>query len=269
MILRCFEIPMANAEGESPDDPLFDALAAFDDRLAAGVARPADERGVLHRDLKPSSILLQRQSSAAGDDYEELGRLSDFEPRITDFSLAKLADGLGPDTRSGVPFGSPPYMAPEQAEGKLCKIGPAADVYGLGCILYELLTGKAPFCGETQLDTLRQVIASDPVAPRRRRRGLPVALETVVLKCLEKEPVRRYTSAHELAADLERFLAGESVKARPPGPWERLRRQARRHPAAVVDCRARGFVRRNALGRPILVRETFGRKSRVCPVAAS
>ena len=206
-------------------------------RLVAALARAvehAHERGVLHRDLKPSNILLQRRGSAAGDDHDELGRLADFEPRITDFSLAKLADGLGPDTRSGVPFGSPPYMAPEQAEGKLSKIGPTADVYGLGCILYELLTGAAPFCGETQLDSLRQVIGNEPVAPRRRRRDLPVALETVVLKCLEKEPVRRYARARELAEELERFLAGEPIRARPPGPWTKLRRTAGPHQAALV-----------------------------------
>jgi eukaryotic-like serine/threonine-protein kinase len=206
-------------------------------RLVATLARAvehAHERGVLHRDLKPSNILLQRQESAPRSDQDELGRLSDFEPRITDFSLAKLADGLGPDTRSGVPFGSPPYMAPEQAEGKLSKIGPTTDVYGLGCILYELLTGKPPFQGETQLDTLRQAIANDPVAPRRVRRDLPVALETVVVKCLQKEPVRRYRIARELAEDLERFLAGESVHARPLGPWEKLRRRAGRHPTALA-----------------------------------
>ena len=216
-------------------------------RLVATLARAvehAHERGVLHRDLKPSNILLQRQGSAARSDQDEFGRLSGFEPRITDFSLAKLADGLGPDTQSGVPFGSPPYMAPEQAEGKLSKIGPTADVYGLGCILYELLTGKAPFCGETQLDTLRQVIASDPVAPRRVRRDLPVALETVVVKCLQKEPVRRYTSACELADELERFLAGEPIQARPPGPWEKLRRRAGAASDGARYRRAHGSFRR-------------------------
>ena len=131
-----------------------------------------------------------------------------------------------------MPFGSPPYMAPEQAEGKLTKIGPPADVYGLGCILYELLTGEPPFCGETQLDTLRQVIADDPLPPRRRRPDLPVEVEAIVLKCLEKDPNRRYASARELADDLDRFLAGDPIRARPQSPWEKLRRKARRHPAA-------------------------------------
>ncbi len=123
--------------------------------------------------MKPSNILLQH---AAADDptRDENEALGAFEPRITDFSLAKIADGLGPDTKSGVPFGSPPYMAPEQAEGKLKAIGPPTDVYGLGCILYELLTGSPPFRGDGQLDTLRKVIADEPLPPRRRRRDTPV-----------------------------------------------------------------------------------------------
>jgi eukaryotic-like serine/threonine-protein kinase len=207
-------------------------------KLVATLARAiehAHERGVLHRDLKPSNILLQQRPGLEADpDQGENAPLADFEPRITDFSLAKLADGLGSDTRSGVPLGSPPYMAPEQAEGKLGKIGPPADVYGLGCILYELLTSEPPFCGETQLDTLRKVIADDPRPPRRRHPDLPVELEAIVLKCLEKDPGRRYPSAGALADDLDRVLAGEPILARPPGPWEKLRRKARRHPVVSV-----------------------------------
>jgi eukaryotic-like serine/threonine-protein kinase len=183
-------------------------------KLVATLARAiehAHERGILHRDLKPSNILLQCPGLEADPDHGENDSLADFEPRITDSSLAKLADGLGPDTMSGVPFGSPPYMAPEQAEGKLTKIGPPADVYGLGCILYELLTREPPFCGETQLDTLRQVIADDPLPPRRRCPDLPVEIEAIVLKCLEKDPGRRYPSARELADDLDRFLAGAPI----------------------------------------------------------
>ena len=167
-------------------------------RLVATLARAVEHahgRGVLHRDLKPSNILLQSPLEPNDHDYVKTGFLADFEPRITDFSLAKLADGLGPDTKSGVPFGSPPYMAPEQAEGKLSAIGPPTDVYGLGSILYEVLTGHPPFVSQGQLDTLRQVIADDPRPPRRLRGDLSSGLEAVVLKCLEKDPARRYSSA--------------------------------------------------------------------------
>ena len=159
-------------------------------------------------------------------------RRSGSSSAITDFSLARIADGLGPETKSGVPFGSPPYMAPEQAEGKLKAIGPQTDVYGLGCILYELVTGNAPFRGEGQLDILRQVIADAPIPLRRIRKDTPVELEAIVLKCLEKDPARCFPSARELADDLDRFLAGEPTRARPRGRWEQLAQRTRRHPAA-------------------------------------
>ncbi len=201
--------------------------------LARAVAH-AHERGVIHRDLKPSNILLQRASSEVKSDSHEDSALGNFEPRITDFSLAKIADGLGPDTKSGVPFGSPQYMAPEQAEGDLTKIGPAADVYALGCILYELLTGRPPFSGQNQLETLRKVINDDPLPPRGMRRELSFALDAIALECLKKDPARRYASASALAEDLDRFLAGEPVKARPPTGFERLHRTVRRHPASLV-----------------------------------
>ena len=182
----------------------------------AGAVEHAHGRGVLHRDLKPSNILLQH--APAGDFVDDENQLlGAFEPRITDFSLAKIADGLGPDTRSGVPFGSPPYMSPEQAEGKLKAIGPRTDVYGLGCILYELLAGCPPFRGDGQLDTLRKVIADAPIPLRRLRKDTPIELEAVVLKCLEKDAALRYPSAKALADDLGRFLADKPTKARPAG----------------------------------------------------
>jgi serine/threonine protein kinase len=182
--------------------------------LVATLARAiehAHDRGVLHRDLKPTNILLQYNgASEAG--VEEERSLGGFQPRITDFSLAKIADLDGPETRSGTPFGSPPYMAPEQAQGRLRAIGPPTDVYGLGCILYEVLTQEPPFRGKNQLDTLRQVIADDPLPPRQRRPDLPADLDRIVLKCLEKDPLARYCSARALAEDLERFLAGPSTR---------------------------------------------------------
>ncbi len=196
--------------------------------LAAAVAH-AHERGILHRDLKPGNILLQQPDKAllaaqpARDDLE-------FVPRICDFGLAKLLNQVSQETRTGVPIGSPEYMAPEQAAGRLREHGPATDVYALGVILYELLTGRPPHRGENDLETLRLVADLDPPSPRDLRPGLPRDLETITLKCLEKRPVRRYTSAADLTADLQRFMAGRPVQARPVPPWEHASKWARRRP---------------------------------------
>ena len=187
----------------------------------------AHDRGILHRDLKPSNVLLQGSADldpAAAD-------LSRLVPRVTDFGLAKLADEDGDQTRSGVPLGSPPYMAPEQAAGRRRDIGPATDVYALGATLYEVLTGRAPFRGETPAETIRQVIEQDPIPPRVLRPDLPRDLETICLHCLKKDAVRRYPSAAALAEDLGRFLAGRPILARPTSARERLVKWARRHPA--------------------------------------
>ena len=134
------------------------------------------------------------------------------------------------ETRSGVPIGSPDYMAPEQAAGRLREHGPATDVYALGVILYELLTGRPPHRGETDLETLRLVADQDPPSPRALRPGLPRDLETIALKCLEKQSSRRYAFASELVADLQRFLDGRPVKARPVPVWERAAKWAKRRP---------------------------------------
>jgi len=208
--------------------------------LAAAVAH-AHERGILHRDLKPGNILLQQSDSspaATQRDCHDLG----FLPRICDFGLAKLLDQVSQETRTGVPIGSADYMAPEQATGRLREHGPATDVYALGVILYELLTGRPAHRGETDLETLRLVSDQDPASPRALRPGLPRDLETIVLKCLEKRPARRYSCASELALDLERLLDGRSVEARPVSAWVHAGKWARRRPIHAASALLLGIV---------------------------
>src|SRR5262249_51375692 len=151
-----------------------------------------------------------------------------------DFGLAKLLDEdvAGP-THSGDLLGTPSYMAPEQAEGKSGTTSPATDVYGLGAILYELLTGRPPFKAETALETLLQVRSEEPVSPSQLQRKCPRDLVTICLKCLQKEPHKRYPSALALAEDLDRFLDGRPIQARPVGVAERALKWVRRHPSAA------------------------------------
>jgi WD40 repeat protein len=185
--------------------------------LARGIAE-AHRLGIIHRDLKPGNILLA----------------ADGTPKVTDFGLAKSLASESGLTHTGLIMGSPGYMAPEQAEGKAKQVGPLADVYALGAILYELLTGRPPFRGTTLLETLEQVRTTEPVPPSRLVPGLPRDLETATLKCLQKESQKRYESAAALAEDLRRFRGGEPIVARPVPPWERAIKWARRRKAIAT-----------------------------------
>jgi WD40 repeat protein/serine/threonine protein kinase len=206
--------------------------------LAAAVGH-AHEKGVLHRDIKPSNVLLDAVSEPAVRDPLGIG----FVPRLTDFGLAKI---LANDeersknalTGDGAALGTAEYMAPEQAIGRTSDADVRTDVYALGVLLYELLTGRVPFKGETRGATLRQIERDDPIPPNLLRPGLPRDLDTICLMCLEKAPARRYATASELEADLRSFLAGEPIKARPPGPMERAWRSTKKRPVVSSLCAA-------------------------------
>jgi WD40 repeat protein len=197
--------------------------------LADGVEH-AHRHRILHRDLKPANVILE---AAPCDETPARDEESQYVPRLTDFGLAKLLDESGNNTRTGTLLGTPGYMAPEQVDSRIGKISEATDVYGLGVILYELLTGRPPFEGLNPYDILYRVSSGSVLSPRRLRPDLPRDLEAICLRCLERQPARRYPSAAALAADLRRFLAGEMTWARPLGIPGRALKWMRRRPAAA------------------------------------
>jgi WD40 repeat protein/serine/threonine protein kinase len=198
----------------------------------------AHAQGIVHRDLKPGNVLLFHRPAAGG----AAPSLEEFTAKISDFGIAKRLYGRAARTCTGQVLGTPSYMAPEQAEGRPGKVGPAADVYALGAILYEMLTGRPPFLAADPVEVVLQVCLADPRPPSRLRPGVPADLDTICLKCLHKEPARRYASARDLADDLRRFLDDEPIRARPVGPVEQARRWCRRKPALAGLTAALVFV---------------------------
>jgi WD40 repeat protein len=223
--------------GGQPQTPR--AAALLIETLAQAV-HYAHSNGIVHRDLKPANILLSFSHEPPASVTVPLAggsRLNEGVPKIADFGLAKQLDADQSQTETGAVLGTPSYMAPEQAWGKskLQAVGPAVDIYALGAILYEMLTGRPPFLGDSALDTLQQVASdAEPVSPTRLQPKVPRDLETICLKCLQKTPSRRYATAADLAADLRRFQSGQTIIARPVSHWERAVKWARRRPLVAA-----------------------------------
>jgi serine/threonine protein kinase len=259
-----------NLESQISGQPLPSRSAAQLVHKLALAVQHAHARQVIHRDLKPSNILLQKsevrsQRSEIRSQKSEVGGqessapacdpcslISDLCPKLTDFGLAKRLDSDSTGwTREGAVLGTANYMAPEQAAGRIQEIGPAVDIYALGAILYELLTGRPPFQGDSWNETLQQVLFDEPTPPIRLQAEVPLDLETICLKCLEKQPNRRYAHASDLAEDLERFLEGKAVTAVPLSETERLARQAARDGFEIAGEIGRG-------PRSLVYRALFG-----------
>ncbi|MEQ9408218.1 MAG: serine/threonine-protein kinase [Fuerstiella sp.] len=217
---------MGLVEGESlssmiSDGPLPPRKAAQVVQKTAEAIQYAHDNGVIHRDLKPANVLIDQSG----------------QPKVTDFGLARRLDGDSNLTGTGQVLGTPAYMPPEQAEGQSDEIGPLADVYSLGAILYCLITGRPPFQAAGPVETLRHVLEKEVVAPRHLNPDIPKDLDTICLKCLQKDQNHRYESAAELSAELERFMNGEPILARPVSTFERLIKYARRNqPSTALAC---------------------------------
>lgn len=217
--------------GKMMNEPQAAFAAAQLIEILARAMHYAHQRGIVHRDLKPANILL----GVPPADGSSTAPVTSFGiPKVTDFGLAKRMDTDLGQTQTGAILGTPSYMAPEQAGGRIREIGPCTDIYALGAILYDLLTGRPPFKANTLADTLRQVQMVEPVSPGRLQPQVPRDLATVCLKCLNKEPKKRYATSLDLAEDLGRFLAGEPIRARPTSAFERTWKWSRRRPAIAA-----------------------------------